>query len=606
MPIRAVGSLVLLLALLASVAWWAGFFSAQPVESPNFDTTSGAGAPVVAAPDALKPIFPVPPPPSSRAWTAEERIQGPDQELALSGTCRDVEGKPVPGAQLDLREARWVDGVAMAGAVIAEFISDERGRFHCAGVFRRGNTYQLSAASAACGSWESAVIDPQLQDTLWQDVVFVDVGKARIRAFDPHGGALAGARVVCADRVESESRAVSESVCAPDGRLELTGIPAAGLTVEVSAEGFSTERTRVMPGSDVRVVLHPAAGVSGRVVVRGSATGVQKARLVLRSVEGGRESLHALSDDHGRFRFDGAGEGLLVLSAQSLPLPPRNVRAGDVDVILELDLGPSVQGTLHGPPSLRGARVMLTDSKEAGAAAVLPGSWSPVQSDGSFSLAARGAGPWHVVAEAPGCARIVSEAVMAPGRMDLTLAAGLRIAGRVVDEAGDPVGGAAVLLRRVVVLAARAHGPTPGPLPGAEVLTRTEGDGSFCCVNLAPGTHELVVSHPSFVRSAARGVEISAGGRIPEVVLQRAGELDGVVRLRGGVADDGAVVLATSEQGERQTVSVDSEGRFHLEGLAPGKWQVKLVQQAGVLRASDFLAVDIRAGRRAFLNLDSR
>lgn len=603
------------------MAWWLGLFGAQGDETPAIDQASNAHAPEGAGlgADTLKPIRPSPPPREAKDWMAEEDSKAPDEDLAVEGCCKNSNGKLLAGVQLQLREAGWHGQLGQAGSVLAETVSDKSGRFRLEGVLRRSNLYQLSAAREDLGVWISGPIDPQLQDSMWQDVVFTDAGTARLQVRDLQGGALAGARLVCSDTLAVVQRFqfAGEFPFAADGSLELRGVPVEGLAVEVSAEGFSTERARVTPGANITLVLRPALSVSGRVVVRGADHGVPGMRLMLSCVEEvpstrspdglfDTRALHVHTDNNGYFRFDGAGEGLLLLSSNTALIPPRNVRAGDKDVLLEIEFGPVVQGTLRGASSWRGARVVLSPSKEAGGAAMPPASWLPVQKDGSFSIAAHGAGPWHVVAEAPGCARTVSEAVMAPGSVELTLVAGLKITGRVLDAAGDPVAGAAVSLRRVVELVARGNGPAPGHLPGAEVFTRSEGDGSFCLANLARGAHELVVSHPSFVSTTPRRVDVVAAGRIPEVVLQRAGELDGLVRLAGGAGDAGAIVLATSEQGERRTVSADGEGRFHMEGLVPGKWRVKLFQQAGVLRDGEAVAVDIHAGRKAFLNLDSR
>jgi hypothetical protein len=525
--------------------------------------------------------------------------------LVLEGVCKNDRGQALSGVRVLIHEAQWINGEALRGSVVAEGLSDARGRFEFVGVLRRGNQYQLLARGESLGSHDSGVIDPLDGGSLWQDVMLAETPVALIRVLDPQGGGVVGARLLRPDRDGEEFASNAEATIA------LHGLPIAGLVVEVSAAGFSRECVEVAPGTNVTVTLRSALGVSGRVVLRGTQQGLAKTQLSLRAVEGSDAVWQCVSGSDGRFRFDGVPDGLLVLSLPAFAALARNVSAGAENLMIEVDEELQVHGLVRGPRGVRGARVALVDSKEAGSCALMSSAWRPAKEDGSFAIAARSAGPWHVVAEAPGYARAVSSAVTAPGAVHLDLTAGFSIAGQALDEQGAPLAGARVLLRRVVELKSRATGGIGGLARGAAMHAQSSGDGSFALSNLEAGAYELTLEHPSFVSPKPTRLDVQGNGRLAPLRLQRAGELEGLVTLSDGAGDHGASVLLTSLSDERHLVTADSEGRFSLGGLVPGTWTARLVRPGSGPSADSFpnetaLRVDIRAGRKSFLNIKSR
>ena len=152
------------------------------------------------------------------------------------------------------------------------------------------------------------------------------------------------------------------------------------------------------------------------------------------------------------------------------------------------------------------------------------------------------------------------------GRVTITLlddpSPGATRAGRVEDPTGQPVAGA-------LVSAAPERRRERGPARQAT----TDDAGRFALADVPPGRYTVVASAAPFADAARRGV--AAGG--DEVVLRLApgGAVEGRVRDPGG----GPVPVFTisirprgrgGRAPPRAVAVVDADGRYRLEGLAPG------------------------------------
>lgn len=179
------------------------------------------------------------------------------------------------------------------------------------------------------------------------------------------------------------------------------------------------------------------------------------------------------------------------------------------------------------------------------------------------------AGPWK------------PEAV--PATIQVEVISSPKVEGRVL-LAGKPVLGADVRILRAVeegaiatVPGVRARG---GPLfarvysPSSEISVRTDSEGRFALRLAAERTNVLRVeadgAAPRIIWSAIPTddllIELDSGGAISGEVLaddgaSRAG------RVVGATCGDGAVVYART----------DETGRYHLDRLSPGDWQVRLI-----------------------------
>ncbi len=186
-------------------------------------------------------------------------------------------------------------------------------------------------------------------------------------------------------------------------------------------------------------------------------------------------------------------------------------------------------------------------------------------------------------------------------RLDVPLVLGATLSGRVTDEDGKPVAGAAgTLLRTGAAMAPRLLRRMMAP---ETPIFRTRADGTFSASRLAPGASQiLAVSHPDYERSSTGGVALTGGATRSglAVVLKRGTSIPGVVKdgegkavaaaevtvsqtvnFMGGRGGLVALVGAAMSGGpDPKRGTTDAEGRFAVRGVAPGEFTVT-VEKAG-------------------------
>ncbi len=201
---------------------------------------------------------------------------------------------------------------------------------------------------------------------------------------------------------------------------------------------------------------------------------------------------------------------------------------------------------------------------------------------GRFSLPAREAGRYRLRIGADGFAPLDLANVDAEGgEQDLgtfQLEPGLVLGGRVVDEGGAPVAGAAVSADPL-----RASGWSTFTFGGPEVRPdsqRTDADGRFRLPRLALGSKRLSVMHPEHPRRTfdveLKGAERERQGL--ELVVPRGGRIAGSLAGYSGNPAQGYRVVAMPLGGPQLTQgvlaapaesAVSAEGTFELRGLEP-------------------------------------
>ena len=454
--------------------------------------------------------------------------------LAIAGSVRDAEGKPIPAAEIALSQSLSVRTSRGGSRAVMNVLggapdaprgkSGADGRFELRGVAPGDYTLRVKATG-----WATEAVDP-VKVTRDGAVPPVDVvlapgaaisGTVRRRT----GGGVEGAFVLA--RVQGASAAparpgLENPATGPDGSFVLDGL-----------RGGATYDLQVFlggglgPGPAQKGILAPSDGVE--IAVAGT----------------------------GRI------EGSAVDAKTGQPLAA-------FDVSYEPE---------------RGGGMVFRIARRAGVGASGAGQRLHVESeDGRFALEDVPAGRWSVVVEAKGyqVARAggvtVEEATTTDG-VEVKVPAGTVLKGRVVDaRSGRPV-----VEANVVATSAGAPGAFPG-LAGLDAGgLLTDADGRFEVEGLAPGKVSLRVDHVDY-EDRSETVELKEGGSAVEVALSRGGALGGTVLTASRQPAAGAdVTLQVSGEGGfargplgggSQSAVTDASGRFRFDHLSAGRYSV--------------------------------
>ncbi|MPY59533.1 MFS transporter [Streptomyces spongiae] len=216
--------------------------------------------------------------------------------------------------------------------------------------------------------------------------------------------------------------------------------------------------------------------------------------------------------------------------------------------------------------------VLGTEKVPVGAAAVtlisLEGrqlSRSVTQDDGSYGVAAPGAGPYVLIASADGYQPQATNIVVgdAPVTYEILLSGTSRLHGAVRSaDSGAPVAGAVVIVTDV----------------RGDVLATGQSDalGEFALTDLVPGTVTLAVNSPKH-RPLAQPVEIDGAGTTRvEVELHPGAHVRGTVR-RGGAGDplgDARVTLVDAAGNVVASTTTGHDGAYAFSDLDSGAYTV--------------------------------
>ena len=184
---------------------------------------------------------------------------------------------------------------------------------------------------------------------------------------------------------------------------------------------------------------------------------------------------------------------------------------------------------------------------------------------GSFSLAvAAGTRVISLYAVAEGYAVAHREVPIARSEHKenvlLTLAAGWTLTGRVVDEGGAAVAGAAVF--------------TPHTQHASRLLTAADGTFSLGGLALSGARHLLMVRHADFVAQDVYIVE--SGPRHLEITLAKGTEVAGTVVCADLPVPAAKVVITPAAGGQPATSFTKEDGSFVVRGVRPGQHELQV------------------------------
>ena len=556
--------------------------------------------------------------------------------VELAGVVKDVGGGPVEGALLKTQLAM---GVALHAAVRMRSMADGRFRIgsrrtsscssrrpmgmRTAGVGRArpGRPSRFSSCPSRCcrGGWSTSGPACPCQARGWPAPE-----KGRRTSADLRGGG---------GRADDQ------------GRFRLTRLPPGRYKpVATSPRGYGQARESVLLGlgqsvDGVVIEMHPAAMVTGRILVAGSEAPCSSGWVSLSDAKRERYFREDVGRD-GRIRDRGSGgrpvpghdhvHGFLaeeqypdlVVSAGEPPAeqrwtarPAARIR-GTVRTSEGAPLAnASVSAHLHGA---QGTRVS-PNVGDAGTGA-----------DGRFEMTGLVSGTYAVSASArehpqtfwPG---LVTVGEAGEATVDIRLDVGGDLLGEVVDDKGHPVAGVGLNAES----SAGDEDEALRSMLGIPAPT-TADDGSFALRGLRPGTYRLSADRgPGFEARSLRSrgkrhaddggerIEVAAGKtvRASFVVDSHSGVIRGrVVDGRGGPITD-ALVDAERESGPSglgprsgavgqvgrpgRPIMTDSDGRFAIEKLAPGTYTLRAHRPGG----GEALAEGVAVGADADLTI---
>jgi RNA polymerase sigma factor (sigma-70 family) len=391
------------------------------------------------------------------------------------------------------------------------------------------------------------------------------VRSARLRAMVI---AVAGGRTTAGQaELETDAR----------GWFVLADVPPGRFGIELGHRAQRCHRViPVEPGEVAEGLFHLEAGVMlvGRVTVAEDRPAL--GALVTLSRDGAEVCPGVRVDREGRYRFEGLVPGTYVVSAE----PPQGLVGTQTELVADVaqeytvpDLALGRGATVTGRTVQRGSSTPVGGVEvELRAGSELLGR-AVSDSDGRFRIGGVPAGSVRAqVASAeqgaPGGARAVTVDVAMFGEVpvgDLEVDASKgRVTGRALLAGGPSLPGAAVELA-----SARAS-----------YEARSDEHGRFEFGEVLDGSYELTARQGALVSQAPILVEVRDGSPVDaDVVLGQSGSIVGAIAAAPG----GSTLFVSAEPLDRAlrwrapTVApAGRDGRFRLEGLAPGRYRVSV------------------------------
>jgi hypothetical protein len=529
-----------------------------------------------------------------------------DPGVGVEGRVVDREGTAVAGAEilLDLRALLTGREVPAAAAV-----TGEDGRFEIPDR-RAGERIDVAARKSGYGiaSVGGVVVPPERPLRLELPAL----GRISGRVLDANGrpaeasvgGELLFRMQTGAMGMMMGSTSIEAVATDAEGRFELGDLTAG--EVELVAHGSGGELAvkqglELVPGGVLDgVELRFEAGA--RLVGRVTDPDGRPARDAVVGVSGAPgpalAGASAVTDGDGHFRMPSVAPGRYSVAAQKHPFR-RGVReieigAADSEVQVELQLGAglAVRGSVVDDQGAAAAECWVTLLTAGANAGFRMG--EPSRSDGSFEIPGVEPGSYRLVAEKAGFRRfelpepLVVEALDVEG-LQLRLARGGTIAGHVVGLAFDDLA--------EVQITARAAGASSGTAP--------DYDGAYRLEGLGPGDWSLVAEVRNTGRRAqGRATLADPPGEVElDLEFGRGLVLSGQVLWHGEPAAGGWVSASGGAAPTPASGQTDADGRFRLEGLAEGSYQVRASESSGGAWAVE--RVELTADREIRLELAS-
>lgn len=595
--------LLLALALGALLVWWL---------LPDGRPQGGAGPVGDAPPPGRAPVLDVREAPPA-APTTPRAIRGDE---TIRGRVEDADGNPLAGVQVVLEReeerpflprapGRWLEteasGRSPPFARVAATRSGEDGTFALAlptrGSLPPPGSVRLRAEGGPPWAPCTRLLFGLRPDT-YVRLTLVRGTPLHVRLVDARDRGIAG---TVGGYRERDATAVTSLPCrfddrptGSDGRLTLL-LPDGTFLFTVRAPGRGQRAgLRVETPQSGEVLLHlgraGGAALAGRVQdPAGRPVGGARVLAGCEAPSGERQQLLATSAADGSYRIGGLQPGTLSRVRVTAPgFVPAEVDDSGRELVagkttrfdLILVRGGVLEGVVRAPsgrglagaevraraepptPGLAGAERAVTDAGgHYRMTEVPPGA-------GRVQVAAPG---WYQ--PHPGRDRYVMSGSAPRQRVDVTLARGVPVAGRVVDASGHPVAGATVTV---------AGRPITGwwPRDPAGRTATSDAAGRFTLAGLPPGVRWSLTARAEDALSLPVVVAVRPEAREVadvEIVVRPCAAIAGRVTCQGRAVTETLRVQARARGGAYGVTPLRADGSYRIPGLRPGTYEVAVV-----------------------------
>lgn len=565
----------------------------------------------------------------------------PDAELELKlpragkvvGRVAGADGKPIPGASVGLATS----GSIFSGSALWQKC-DEDGRFSYDGK-PLGRTGRLTARAPGYQNQEradvivlDAVSPTEIDFTLLPDPTLGKAAKATPKAVDrrtvsgtvvgPDGKPVASAVVRWGLLVSSDS--VPETKTDAEGVFRLEGVPADQDVLSVMAKGLTAAFPPVDAGGDRQVKVELKAGMTirGR-VVDDAGKPIEGVRVVP-EINNPKpnwsgvvylDKLEVSSDRDGRFTLEGMPEGVMgdfvadgLSAARRVTLSPTDESKNVVTLLGE----GAIRGRVLDPAGtpVKNFRILvgIPDGTKPGdpVGGYFAGYGGPgltfTRDDGEFTISGLTAGNLHkltVLAEKFGGGKVDRVEAQSKSRLKPADALTIKLGSpydlhvRVFQAGGKAVEGARVTLIQSEAQGGFQWGYSDNNSWEDNVSARVNAEGWAEFPFLGFGTGTVIVRAKGFSRMK---LDWAKNEEELEVFLEPEARFSGVVLDESGKVATGMQGMLSWGNGEMMNVSIDAKsGRFQVDGLRPGKYQVAFGANVAPMQFSE--SIELEAGK---------